>query len=871
MIGRTISHYRIIEKLGEGGMGVVYKAQDTKLDRLVALKFLPPNLSASDQDKERFIQEAKAAAALNHPNICTIHEIDEHESQLFIAMELIEGQMLRDKGPNIPLKQAIEIGIQVADGLAAAHEKGIVHRDLKPENIMLQKDGRVKIMDFGLAKLKGASRLTKVGITVGTAGYMSPEQVQGVETDHRTDIFSLGVILYEVFAGQSPFKGVHETAINYEIVNVDPSPMSMIKSDVQPEIDEIVLNCLAKDVTDRLQSAAEVVRLLRRLRKESSKTRVGISRQSDVPSSVQQDILARVPKKERWLWGGISIGLAVMLAIIASLYFSQEETHPMTIRFMMTVEENATVSSMALSKDGTKLVYASTGLSKTLLWVRRIDELTSRSIAGTEGASNPFWSPDGRFVAFFSAGKLKKIDISGGAPIAICDAPNNRGGSWNQFGEIIFAPNAADVIYKVSAAGGTPEPIMALDTSVHETQHLWPFFLPDGKRFLYSSRRYDHDNQRIYIGSLTRPPIRTTVSSGGNPLFSPPGYLLFLNNRTLVAQRLDVETGVLSGDPSPVAENVGHVPLTGLSAFTVSANGVLATGGGRSEERQYAWFDRKGSNLGTAGPSGNYFDIALSPDESRAALQFGDLRTANSDIFLIDIRRNSLTRFTFSPNVDDDPIWSPDGSRILFTSIGPLGVPQAFSKQSSGTGEEEALPIVGRVSDWSRDGKYILFNYQIGGDIYYLPTAKGEQPKPYLNSPAYELYGQFSPNGKYIAYSSNETGNYEVYVQAFPGAGGKRQISRGGGSQPRWRKDGKELFYVAPDRTLMAVQVSFENGFEYGDSTPLFRTQVDDYDAPNRYVVSNDGQRFLINVPMGRASTNPVAVVVNWPAELTKK
>lgn len=480
MIGSTVSHFKILEKLGEGGMGVVYKAQDTKLDRLVALKFLPPHMSASEQDKARFIQEAKAASAMNHANICTIYSIDEHEDpssagapadkQLFIAMEFVDGVTLREKIGTISSKQAIDIGIQLADGLSAAHEKGIVHRDVKPENIMVRKDGICQIMDFGLAKLRGrqskVSRLTKEGSTIGTAGYMSPEQVQGQEIDHRSDIFSLGVVLYEMFTGELPFKGVHETALLYEIVNVDAVPMSAVKPEMDTSLDAIVLECLAKEPGERYQSVAEVAKELRRFKRESNRQRVskvtntrGAYSLSTAPTPGTDTVQAHVPGGPGFnlVWIIISFVCLAAAGAFAYLYFRMPANAESPIVFTISRPEKGGFESPvpAISPDGRTIAYvAHDSAGTTLLWVRSMGSIVPRPLEGTEGASFPFWSPDSRFIAFFAPGKLKKAAIAGGSPQTICDAPNGRGGSWNQDGTIVFALDYNAGLSQVRASGG---------------------------------------------------------------------------------------------------------------------------------------------------------------------------------------------------------------------------------------------------------------------------------------------------------------------------------------------------------------------------------------------------------------------------------
>lgn len=510
LTGSTISHYRILEKLGEGGMGVVYKAQDLKLDRLVALKFLPPHLSTSASDKARLMHEARAASAINHPNVCTIYSIDEHEGQLFMAMEFVDEKTLYDRKGSISLRQGIDIGIQIADGLAAAHEKGIVHRDIKPENIILRKDGVAQITDFGLAVVKGVSRLTREGSTVGTAFYMSPEQVEGREADQRSDIFSLGVLLYEMFTGQLPFNGVHETALMYEIVNVDPRPLSAINPEIHPSLDALVLECLQKDANERTQSVKQISIDLKRFKRDSGNQLPGRATTGPVSGAHPQPaytarhgVDARGTLLSRYLWPVVITAVVSTIGMLAFavMFFTRPDMEVRTLKFSIAPPEKgnfyalgagagqASGGPVALSSDGQRLTFLATAPDgKRHLWIRSLDQLSSQMLPATDNASYPFWFPDDRFIGFFADGKVKKIDASGGPPFTICDAPDGRGAAWNKDGIIIFAPGTGLPLSTVSSAGGAPEVLTQLDTSRDERTHRWPQFLPDGRHFLYFVR-----------------------------------------------------------------------------------------------------------------------------------------------------------------------------------------------------------------------------------------------------------------------------------------------------------------------------------------------------------------------------------------------
>ncbi len=885
MIGQTISHYKILEKLGEGGMGVVYKAQDVALDRLVALKFLPPHLNASEQDKARFIQEAKGAASLNHPNICTIHGIEEHDSKMFIVMELVEGQTLRDKGLNIPSKQAVDIGIQLADGLAAAHEKGIVHRDIKPENIMIHKDGRVQIMDFGLAKLKGASRLTKEGSTVGTAGYMSPEQVQGLETDHRTDIFSLGVILYEMLAGQSPFKGVHETAISYEIVNVDPDPIAAIKPEINPELDAIALDCLEKDPKERCQSVAEVARNLRRFKRQTSRTRMGSTtgtRPAFKPSEVLEPP-AGLTTKKLFTVSNLVAGIAVLALIaLGIIHFAESPRETRVYRSIIPPPEKNTFSTtlgghIALSPDGRLLAFVATDSSgKSLLWVRPLNALAGQPLNGTDDALFPFWSPDSRFIGFFAGGKLRKIEASGGPPQTICDAAGARGGTWNRDGVIVLAAATLGPLSRVSAAGGLPTTITKLDSSRKELSHRWPYFLPDGSHFLYVTRSPASgaaEEDVIYVGSLDAAENKILLHASSNMAYTA-GHVLFIREESLMAQPFDVKGLAFTGDVFPVAEQVHYDPARSKAIFTVSENGILAyQTGDLLGNSQLVWYDRSGRELERIDKPGNFGTFKLSPDGKHIAIEIFDNKSRNADIWLYDIARKVARRFTFDPAVDQFPVWSPDGSRIVFSS-NRKGRNDLYQRASSAAGSEELLfesNLEKFLTDWSSDGRFLLYSTigdpKTGLDLWVLPLTGDRKPILYLQTEFEESRSAMSPDGKWIAYNSNE----QVYVRPFPEPEGKYQVSTTPGWGPQWRRDGQELYYLGTDNRLMAAEVkSTGQAFFVGAVRPLFGTQPV-LGFSNSFEVTADGKSFLVNTTVGELSSSPITLVLNWDAEVKKK
>ena len=905
MIGTTISHYKILEKLGEGGMGVVYKAHDTTLNRTVALKFLPSQIKESAEDKARFLQEAQAAAQLNHPNICTIHGIEESDGQIFIVMEFVDGKTLGELKQAVSLNQSIDYGIQISEGLAAAHEKGIVHRDLKPDNIMIRKDGRVLIMDFGLAKLKGISRLTKEGSIVGTAGYMSPEQAQGNETDHRSDIFSLGVMLYELIAGKSPFKGAHETAVLYEIVNVDTEPISSVKPDIDPELDGVVLECLAKEPTERFQSAAEVAKDLRRYKRASSRSRA--SRVMRVPSGLKgpassvdgsppNSLSSHTTSRPLipWIAAGIFLTSTIVLGAI---HFASPS--PETHVYRSTIlppEKNVFTTAfgghIALSPDGRALAFvARDSLGRTLLWVRPLNELSGYPLAGTEDATFPFWSPDGRSIGFFTDTKLRRIEAAGGPVQTICDAQGARGGSWNKEGTIIFCPNPniTTPLSRVSATGGVPREITKLNLGRGETSHRWPLFLPDGKHFLFISRTSAGsvgERDAIFLGSLDTSFAPRQLMDGSSSLGFSNGFLLFARDQTLMARAFDATSFEFTGEAFPVADHIHFEDLTSKASFTVSQDGTLAyqTGIGTSGAR-LIWMDRNGKLLEAVRQTKIYNDFRISPDGKRIALSMTD---RGLDVWLYEISRETWTKFTFDAASKRWPLWTPDGKTVIFSSS-QKGHWDLHQRASDGASAETPFLETENdkvANDWSRDGKYLLFistDAKTKSDIWVLPlTAHDDaerKPFVFLRTEFDETRPVFSPDVRWIAYQSNESGVDEIYIQPFSGMesgkgaiSGKWKVSTNGGSRPRWRRDGKELYYLSADLKIMAAEITLgASTVTIGSVRPLFAVRPFGGVARDIYDVTPDGQRFLVASQGGEEAASPVTLVVNWIAEVKNK
>ena len=899
MVGSTISHYSIIEKLGEGGMGVVYKAQDLTLDRLVALKFLPEHASAASGDGSRFIQETKAAAALNHPNVCTIHGIEEADGKSFIVMEFVDGQTLQEKKSTLSVKQAIDIGIQIAEGLAVAHEKGIVHRDIKPENIMIRKDGIVQVMDFGLAKLRGVTRLTKEGSTVGTAGYMSPEQVQGQEADHRSDIFSLGVLLYEMLTGQLPFKGMHETAVAYEIVNVDSPPPSAVNPSIPPELDAVVLDCLEKDPRERTQAASQVALELKRYRRESSRaraSRITAARPLAAASSLRAPSTADgVPyepapspsrvKARVFIAGGIVLALGAGFAAATFLrpVPSQAPTvrgtidSPVGVRF-----NNESGGHTVISPNGTMLAFVGIdSLSGSALYIRPLNSSVATKLAGTENAEYPFWSPDNRSVGFFAGGKLKRVDVSGSPPLTLADAPSGRGGAWSSAGVIVYSPeiNQKD-LFVVSASGGQAKALTALDSASAKVPR-YPFFLPDGKHFVFVRLKpsgvnaITREDLQAYVGGLDGT-VDSIALSGASNMFYASGTLFYVRQSTLIGQPFDPETYAFLGEPVPFDKDVSYWPARAKGDFSVSENGVLVYGfSGADLGSELVFMDRDGRSTFIMHASPRFF-VNMSPDESTLAFEEMNKEDGNMDIWLYDVNRKVKTRFTFNAQEDFLPVWSSDGSTVYFSSKrGGNLHDEVYQKDAGGTKDESVRLSLSGTDIWptdvSRDGRYLLLTVDrppLDWDLSYISLQDDTTSKPIVSTKFREGVGFFSPDGKWLAYVSNESGKEEVYVRPFLREGSQWQISSGGGNLVGWANSG-EIFFTSSG-SLVAVRADISG------TTPKFAPPVELFRVGNETgldvrSVTRDGKRFVVSHSTAIRQRNSHAVIVNWDATMENR
>jgi Tol biopolymer transport system component len=860
--GDKLGPYEIIAPIGAGGMGEVYRARDPRLNRDVAIK-----VSAA-QFSERFEREAKAIAALNHPNICQIYDVGPN----YLVMEYIEGEA--PKGP-MPLDEALRIAAQIRDALEAAHQKNIVHRDLKPANIKIRPDGTVKVLDFGLAKIAGAPAsagensptltigMTEAGMILGTAAYMSPEQARGKNVDKRADIWAFGVVLYEMLTGRRLFEGDDVTDTLAAVLRHEPD-----WAQAPPKVRRLLKRCLERDPAKRLRDIGDAWELL-----------------EEAPAQEEA-----APPRRKWLWPSVAAVMALVAAGVAGYFLTRPARAPLATQFtLLAPPETAFTNSFAaaaISPDGRFVVFgAASGGAAPMLWLRPLDSFVARPLPGTDGANFPFWSPDSKSVAVFAGGKLKRVEIAGGAPLVLCDAPGGYGsvgGAWSREGVILFG--ATDGLQRVPASGGVPALLTKVNSSAQETGHGYPQFLPDGKRFLYFVESVNPNTQGMYASSLDRPQeraqvVRTTAKAlYAPPLDGHPGYLLWLREQTLLAQRFDAAKLRLEEDPTPIAEDLS---LNGpRAAFWTSDAGLLAYRTGVAAKSKLVWIARDGKRLGDAAPEDAYSSLRLSPDGKRLAVGRRPGSTAtNDDVWLLEFARNTWTRFTFDPMTDRDPVWSPDGRQIAFSSD-RSGSYQLYRKDSGGAGQEEQLTSgLGnkQLTDWSGDGRFLLY-YEIGGktasDLWALPLEGERKPMLVLQTPFFEFLGRFSPDGRWIAYASSESGRFEVYVQAFPGAPtapkGKWQVSSQGGVVPAWRGDGNELFFLSSDNKMMAAGIrATAAGVEIDTSRELFAASATRF-VNSSYDVTADGQRFLVEENAGAANAAPLTVVVHWQAGLKK-
>ena len=863
--GQRIGPYQLTSRIGAGGMGEVYRARDTKLNRHVAIKFLLPAV-ANDPDRlARFSREAQFLASLNHPHIAQIHGLEDAGGLHALVMELVEGPTLADRIAQgaLPLDETLPMAKQIAEALEAAHEQRIVHRDLKPANIKVRADGTVKVLDFGLAKAfdpTGSARLdamnlptlsvpaTQAGIILGTAAYMSPEQARGRPVDKRADLWAFGAVLYEMLTGQRAFAGDAVSDILASVLMQEPN-WSGLPPQTPAPIRRLLRRCLEKDPSRRLDSAAGA-------RLEIDDALKGPRTDADVVPSATRN-------RERLAWTALAV--VTLIAVVAVVRTFRPVPPESQIRLDIATLPTTDRESLAISPDGHNVVFVATPDGEPRLWLRSLDS-TARPLAGTDNASFPFWSPDSRSVGFFGGGKLKRIDLVSGSVHALADA-DGRGGTWSLSGVIVFSPSPAGPLFRVPASGGEA---VALKLDVpHTSTAKFPHYLPDGRRFLFYAEG-SPDSQGIYLGSLDSSETKRLTAADTAGAYLPPGWLLFIRQGTLVARHFDLSREELTGDPVTVADQVGFDSRSNVGAFSVSAAGIVAYRSG-GPPRQLMWFDRSGKALETMGaPDENDLVApALSRDGRRVVVH--RVVQGNTDLWLLDGAR--MTRFTSYPGMDRFPLWSPDGGRVVFGS-NRKGARDLYWKPSSGAGTEELLlesPQDKAPNSWSPDSHFLLYTNmdpKSGPDLSVLPLDGDRKPFVFLSTRFDERVGQFSPDGHWVAYQSNASGRNEVYVRPFPGPGGESQVSTSGGIQPRWRPDGKELYYIAPDGKLMAVPITVKGAtLEPGVPAVLFRTRIwgggTNAGSRQQYDVALDG-RFLINVTTADATNAPITVLLNW-------
>jgi Tol biopolymer transport system component len=878
--GTKLGPYEIGAALGAGGMGEVYRAIDTRLGRTVAIKILPEQLSSDPVRKQRFEREAKTISSLNHPHICVLHDVGSQDGISYLVMECVEGETLAkrlEKGP-LPLEQVLKYGMQIADALDKAHRSGVVHRDLKPGNIMLTSTG-AKLLDFGLAKpvaalasiatvtaaLTQSSPMTQQGAIVGTFQYMSPEQVEGKELDGRSDIFSLGAVLYEMLTGKRAFEGKSQLSVASAILEKEPVPVTVNKPMTPPALEHAIRRCLAKDIEDRWQTARDLAVELKWIGESGS--------QAAIPA-------IRPEARKSLAWLAWVLGGALVAGLIAGLVWwrsSRVEEHAM----YFSAPFSFPVRDMAIAPNGHTVAVVGDRESggKSALWLYEVGSRDARSVADTDGASFPFWSPDGRSLGFFAEGKLKRLEIAGGPLQTLCDAPSGRGGSWSRDGVILFTPSGriGDVVNRVPASGGIPQPVGVLDMSRNETSHRWPVFLPDGKHYMFMAFNVTGmtDTDAIFVGSLDSREKKFLTTATANAAYAAPGYFVFYRDKTLFAQHIDLGKFELTGGASPILTDIQYEPRIGHATFSVSNDrALLAQNGTGVSLSQLEWFDRSGKEMGAVGKPDVYANVNLAPNGKLVAVDKTDTANQNSDVWVYDLQSESTKRMTFDPAIDAMPVWSPDGTRMVFSSSRKQSF-DLYLKNTDGTQEEraiEATPAQDKYpSAWSRDGKYLLYTRDT--ELWFL-TLPEMSSQLFLKTSSAMRNSQFSPDAKWVAYASNESGRWEIYVTSFPDAHGKWQVSNGGGDQPRWRGDGKELFYLSADGKIVAVPVKEGANFNSGAPVALFQANPRQPVATSEHVVydvTQDGQRFLINTYVKNGVVQPMTVVLNWDAEVKKK
>jgi len=876
--GSRLGSYEILALVGAGAMGEVYRARDARLGRDVAVKVLPRELTSDPERLARFEREARVLAALNHPNIATIHGVEEKGDVRALVMELVDGETLAELcarrasgGRALPLKDALDIARQIAAALEAAHDKGIVHRDLKPANVKVNTAGLVKVLDFGLAKVSqardGTSEAavtlaaagTLEGAMLGTAAYMSPEQARGFPVDQSVDVWAFACVLYELLTGRRAFEAPTLSDTIAAVLEHEPD-WAKLPATVPGPVRRLLQRCLNKDPRQRLRDIGAV-----RILVEDALVAV------DPASGTGLDAQAARPRRTAlaWVVAGLA-GAALALGATAAYLWTRPPPLGETLRVSITAPGPISPQlSGAISPDGRHLAFVATGPSgRSMLWVRTLDSLEPRELSGTEGAAHPFWSPDNLSLGFIAEAKLKRVELAGGPVQTLADAVR-AGGSWSRDGIIVFTP-PGDKLAAVPAAGGPTTTLLTIDPAKGQQALRWPDFLPDGRHFLYYAMGGEPEYRGVYLGSLDSSETKRVLESDVRAKYAAPGYLLYLRDDALYAQRFDTERFELTGEPRPIADGVWFSRPANHASFSVSQTGTLAYVNSTFNDRQLVWFDRSGRRDGVAGPvlEDATGTPELAPDGRRIAFARGEAQFG--DVWILDSALATFSRVTFSPafrGVPIWPIWSANGEALLYRSGS-----QIVRGNLEDVSEETLLEAtdLGAINDWSKDGRYVVLVR--GSDLWVVDLLGDRQPIPYLETPFNEAQAQVSPNGQWIAYTASETGRDEVYVQSFPAAGRKRQISIDGGAMPRWRADGGELFFLAADQIMMAVPIGDAGSLDLGPPVPLFRAPLivqgsESLALPTSYDVSPDGQRFLLMQPPENPGP-PMTVVLNWRGAL---
>ncbi|MGO9258138.1 MAG: protein kinase domain-containing protein [Bryobacteraceae bacterium] len=880
--GTRFGPYEILSPLGQGGMGEVYRARDTRLDRTVAIKVLPGHLAHDPQFRERFDREARAVSSLNHPNICVLHDIGSEGGVVYLVMECVEGESLAaclQRGP-LPVADALRYAVEVAGALDAAHRRGVIHRDLKPGNIMLAKTG-AKLLDFGLAKVRAMAApaesdhtatmtITTAGSIVGTFQYMSPEQLEGRDADARSDIFAFGATFYEMLTGKRAFTGQSQASLITAIMSAQPAPVSSVQPTIPASLDRVVRRCLAKDPGDRWQTARDLAEELRWIQEGGSQA--GLAPAAVAPPKGR----ALVP----WVAAAVCGIAALLLAVV--LFRQEKPAPPRPVRFSVSAPEGATlVADMRpmVSPDGESVLFGATAGDQTQLYLHSLASGSARPVPGTEGGPLTVWSFDSRsFLMNMTGRPFARSDVNGGPPQP-SQIPSGAYCSWGPAG--IVQANGQEVRW--FAADGSSKRILRNDEKGAFTYASW---LPGGQWLIYNQRAAgtigSGTSYSVHALSLDGKVDRPLATTAGPAIYAAPGYLLFVRSSVLMAQAIDPKRLELRGGPVPVTDHIGAVSNGTLGAFSVSSNGALAFRPGIGQaDSQLMWVDRSGNPLGAVGSPADYSNPALSPDGTHLAVGIRDPATQNRDLWVFDLARKASSRLTFDPADDLNPAWSPDGSRIAFTSD-RHGVRNLYVKNASGTGEDELLlesPITSNVEDWSRDGRWIAYNRGAPANAVWVFPLDTRKPQAFLESRFGLDEARFSPDGRWLAYRSLENGRAEVYVRPFQagspsgpnGSGGKWQISTNGGSEPQWRADGKELFFISLNPTrIMAVDIAEKNGaIVAGIPHALFAVRVGTQ-GRNRWLVTPDGKKFLVVEPPEPKAVTGFTVILNWPSLLQK-